>query len=413
MIVRHLQTRAGIWPVVVALLFGAASLAHAQGAQQTPAPETKPTMDIYGFAMLDMGYQGEQNDPNWYDVLRPTKLPSFRHEFGRDNRWFSSVRQSRLGVKTTSATSLGELKTTFEFELFGVGPDAGQTTFRLREAWGELGHFGAGQTDSPFMDGSTFPNSIEYWGPNGMVYFKNVQFRYTPRRGDNEIVFALERPGASGDAGIFARRIELQNVQGRFPAPDFSGHYRATRGWGHLQVAGIARLMRWDDVLEDQFDLSGHAWGWGLNTTSNVKVGADTVHLGVVFGKGVQNYMNDAPIDVGAELNPGNPRTPVLGTALPLVGILAFYDKTWNQHWTSSAGYSRLDIDTSSGQLPSDFKIGQYALGNLLYVPVPNVMLGGEFQWGRRDNNTDGFSSHDYRVQFSFKYNFAYKLGGE
>jgi len=25
-----------------------------------------------------------------------------------------------------------------------------------------------------------FPNSIEYWGPNGMVFFRNVQFRWMP-----------------------------------------------------------------------------------------------------------------------------------------------------------------------------------------------------------------------------------------
>jgi hypothetical protein len=393
------------------LLSGVASDARAQAAQ-APASQPKPEMEIYGFAMLDMGYQGEQNDPNWFDVLRPTKLPSFPHEFGRDGRWFSGVRQSRLGVKTTTPTSLGDLKTTFEFELFGVGVDAGQTTFRLRDAWGEVGHFGAGQTNSPFMDGSTFPNTIEFWGPNGMVYFKNVQFRYTPVRGDDEVVFALERPGASGDAGIFARRIELQNVQGRFPLPDVSGHYRATRGWGHVQVAGILRVIRWDDLLEDQFDLSGHATGWGINTTSNVKFGADTLHLGAVYGDGVENYMNDAPIDVGTEPVLGNRRTPVRGEALPIFGLMAFYDHTWNDKWTSSGGYSRVNIDTSSGQLPSDFKIGQYAVGNLLYTPVSNVMAGGEFQWGRRDNNTDGFSSHDYRIQFSFKYNFSYKLGG-
>jgi hypothetical protein len=307
---------------------------------------------------------------------------------------------------------LGDLKTIFEFEMFGVGVDAGQTTIRLRHAWGELGHFGAGQTDSPFMDGSTFPNSIEYWGPNGMVFFRNVQVRYTPLLGDNEVVVAIERPGASADEGVFAQRVELQNVQGRFPVPDVSGHYRATRGWGHVQVAGIVRYIRWDDLLQDQFDLSGHETGWGINLTSNVKFGADTLHLGLVYGEGVENYMNDAPIDVGTAPDLANRRTPVRGEALPLLGLMAFYDKTWNEKWTSSAGYSRLDIDTSSGQLPSDFKTGQYALGNLLYLPVSNVMVGGEFQWGRRDNNTDGFSSHDYRVQFSFKYNFKYTLGG-
>ena len=127
-------------------------------------------MDIYGFTMLDMGYDFGQNDPNWFDVMRPTKLPAFPNEFGRDGRLYAGVRQSRFGVKAYLPTSLGVVKTIFEFELFGVGNQAGETTFRLRQAWGELGPIGAGQTWSPFMDPDVFPNSLEYWGPNGMVF---------------------------------------------------------------------------------------------------------------------------------------------------------------------------------------------------------------------------------------------------
>src|SRR5262245_54214939 len=203
--------------------------------------------EIYGFAMLDMGYQTKQNDPAWFDVLRPTKLPSIDNQFGEDGRWFSSVRQTRFGVKTTTATARGDLKTQFEWELFGVGVDAGQTTLRLRHAYGELGQFGAGQTWSPFMDIDVFPNSVEYWGPNGMAFFRNVQVRYYAMKGDNELVFALERPGASGDGGVVSDLVVTEGLQGRFPSPDVSGHYRMTRPWGHLQFAGIVRYMKWDD----------------------------------------------------------------------------------------------------------------------------------------------------------------------
>src|SRR5690349_16870537 len=167
----------------------------------TTTPPAKPYLDIYGFAMLDMGYDFKQNDPSWFDTMRPTKLPNFKNQFGADGNWYAGVRQSRFGVKGYIPTSLGELKTIFEFEMFGVGVDAGQTTIRLRHAWGELGHFGGGQTWSPFMDIDVFPNSVEYWGPNGMVFFRNVQFRWTPIQGDTRATIALERPGASGDAG--------------------------------------------------------------------------------------------------------------------------------------------------------------------------------------------------------------------
>ena len=137
-------------------------------AAQAPAG-AKPTFEIYGFAMLDIGHDFKQINPNWSDTMRVTKLPSFEDQFGDDNSTFAGVRQSRLGVRSSTPTALGELKTTFEFELFGTGVDEGQTTFRLRHAYGELGAFGAGQTWSPFMDPDVFPNSLEYWGPTGMV----------------------------------------------------------------------------------------------------------------------------------------------------------------------------------------------------------------------------------------------------
>jgi hypothetical protein len=401
------------WSGRMAVLTFAAMALAGPGTALAQQDDPKTRLDIYGFAMLDMGYQFKQNHPDWFDVIRPTKLPAFPDEFGEDGHFYSGVRQSRFGVKSFTPTELGELRTTFEFELFGTGVDAGQTTFRLRHAYGELGAFGAGQYWSPFMDIDVFPNSLEYWGPNGMVFFRNVQFRWMPIQGDTRLTLALERPGASGEAGILADRIELQNVQGRFPLPDFSGEYRYGAGWGYVEAAGIIRRMDIDDLLDDAFDLDQSLVGWGVNLSSNLKPSAaDTVRLQVVFGDGVQNYMNDAPVDVGVEINPGDPRRPVKGVALPLVGVVAFLDHNWSSRWSTAAGYSMLDIDNSNGQSADAFGEGHYALVNLLHTPVRNVMMGGEFQWGKRQNFSDGFSSDDYRIQFSFKYNFSASIGG-
>jgi len=383
-------------------------------AQSTP--EEKAKISLYGFAMLDMGYDFNQNDPDWFDVMRPTKLPESEDQFGKDGRFYSGVRQSRLGVKSWVPTKLGELYTIFEFELFGTGVDAGQTTFRLRQAYGELGHFGAGQTWSPFMDPDVFPNSIEYWGPSGMVFFRNVQLRWMPLKGDHAVTIALERPGASGDPGIYAGATELNGISGRFPFPDLSANYRRTGGWGHLQVAGILREIRWDDLEANTpghaYDLSGSALGWGINVSTNVKFKRNTLRASVVYGEGIENYMNDATADVGIlQENPLNPARD-LGKALPVLGLVAFYDCTWSDKWTSTIGYSRVEIDNSSGQSPDAFKTGQYALVNALYYPVKDLMFGPELQWGQRQNNSDGFSVSDFRVQFSVKYNFGKVWGG-
>lgn len=384
-------------------------------AAPEPAP-AKPqdskgesTFEVYGFAMLDAGYQFKQNDPNWFDVIRPVKLPAFPNQFAPNGKVYYGVRQSRLGVKSSTPTDYGELKTQFEFELFGTGVDAGQTTFRLRHAYGELGQFGAGQTWSPFMDIDVFPNSLEYWGPNGMVFFRNVQFRWMPLKGRNAVTIALERPGASGDQGVFQDRIELQGIRGKFDLPDLSGNVRFTRDWGYFQVAGMLRRIKWVDTIDDQFDLDGTEIGAGLNFTSNVKFGKnDTGRFAFVFGQGIQNYMNDAPVDVGIELTPGgDPRRPITGVALPMWSMVAFLDHNWNKKFSTAIGYSMLDIDNSSGQTADAFHRGHYALGNLLYYPWERVMMGGEFQWGRRENFLDGFKSDDFRIQFSFRYNFS------
>lgn len=395
------------------------TLAAGPALCQQPGPPGEPgasagaTMDIYGFAMLDMGYERGQNDPAWFDVVRPTKLPSFKDEFGRDGRWFSSVRQSRLGVKTSTPTGLGDLKTIFEFEMFGVGVDAGQTTIRLRHAYGELGHFGAGQTWSPFMDPDVFPNSVEYWGPNGMVFFRNVQLRWMPIQGDTRLTFALERPGASADQGDFANRIELQNIRGRFPYPDLSAEFRLGTGWGYVEIAGIGRYIKWDDLLADQFDLSGNEIGWGVNLSSSIKLGPHVLKLQAMYGEGVENYMNDAPVDVGIQTRFNDPVRPIDGKVLPVLGALAFLDFNWSEKMSSTIGYSYLDIDNSDGQAANAFKRGDYALANLLFYPVKNVMFGPEIQWARRENFRDGFTSDDLRLQFSVRYNFSRTFGGE
>lgn len=370
--------------------------------------EESSSLEVYGFAMLDAGFDTKRVHPDWFDTMRPTKLPSFDGEFGPNGNAFFSVRQTRLGVRSNTPTDMGDLKTTFEFEMFGTGVDAGQTTIRLRHAYGELGKFGAGQYWSPFMDIDVFPNSIEYWGPSGMAFFRNVQVRYMPLQGDSRMTIALERPGASADQGPYSDRIELDNVAPRFPLPDLSAEYRFGGEWGYLEAAGIVRRIEWKDQdATDALDLDGSVTGWGLNLSSNLKFAQNVARLSVLYGEGIQNYMNDAPEDVAVKAQPGNAVTPFTGEALPVLGIVVFLDHNWNERFSTSIGYSMVDIENADDQLATAFNKGHYALGNLLYYPAPNVMVGGEVQYGKRENFNDGYSTDDVKFQFSARYSFS------
>jgi hypothetical protein len=402
----------GARPWTVALVMLGLAVFGASGARAQTPPADKPSLEIYGFGQVDAIADFNQVDPAWADALRPSKLPSSANQYGEDGRFNLNAKQSRLGVRA----SMGDVKGQFEFDLFGTGKDAGLTTMRMRHAWGQWKHIGGGMTNSAFMDADIFPNSIEYWGPNGMLFLRNSQVFYEFfDDGKSNARIAIEAPGASGDAGTFADRVELQNVKGRFPSPDFTGHYRAGRSWGYVQVGGALRYFKYDDLLpNDAFNLSGSAWGWGVAVSSNVKLGkADVLHMQVIDGAGVENYFNDAPIDVGIKKQPGNAVTPVSGEALGDFGLHLFLDHAWNERYSSAVGYSRVDITNSDGQAANAYKNGQYFLVNLLATPAKNVMTGAELQWGKRENFSDGFSSNDFRIQFSFKVNFSAKIVGQ
>ena len=246
-----------------------------------------------------------------------------------------------------------------------MGALAGQTQFRLRYAYGQLGTVAVGQMESTFMDLDVFPNSIEAWGPDGMVFFRNIQVRWQPiddKRSRFRI--ALERPGASGDAGLYSDRIELANIKPRFPVPDLTAQYRLKTDFGYVQLAGILGYMAWDQLTSDTVNLSGNATRWGLNLSSTINVmKADQIKAQVVYGEGMENYMNDAPLDIGVKTNFSNPTKPLLGVPLPVLGIMVFYDHTWNDRMTSSIGYSQVHITELGRPAAKRFQDGAIRAG--------------------------------------------------
>jgi len=152
----------------------------------TVQADAKPSITLYGAAQFDYIYDVHRVDPAWEDALRPSKIPTTEGVFGSNGQSLFSVKQNRLGVKGAVPVGRGysDINFKFEFDMFGVGADAGKTTIRLRHAYAEWGELLAGQTNSVFMDGDTFPNVVDYWGPTGMIYRRNPQLRWTPYRSE-------------------------------------------------------------------------------------------------------------------------------------------------------------------------------------------------------------------------------------
>ena len=118
--------------------------------------------------------------------------------------------------------------------------------------------------------------------------------------------------------------------------------------------------------------------------------------------------MNDGPADIGIKNNFNNPAKPILGVALPVTGIVAFLDHNWNSKFSTSIGYSLINVTHFDGAAGDAFKKGDYAIVNLLYNPVERVMMGLELQYGKRTNFELDFTSDILKLQFSCKYNFSH-----
>ena len=364
------------------------------------------SFEVYGFAQLDYVQDFKRVNPAWDDTLRPSRIPTTQGEFGGDKQAVLSVRQSRLGVQAKLPVAGRTLTTKFEFDMFGVGGDEGQTTIRLRHAYGEWGQFLAGQTHSLFMDIDVFPNTIDYWGPAGMVFLRNPQIRWTPVTGDFSFAVAIEKPGNDIDAGDL-REVDPSlapgaTVQGDEEVPDLTAQLRFEQDWGHVQLAGILRRVGYETIGTPSNRPEGEETGWGLDLSSNFKIGKDKLILAAVYGEGIASYMNDGGVDLAGDGGVGD----ITAEVVPLLGVVAYYDHYWSERWSSSIGYSFTRVDNQALQSADAFEKGEYASVNLLYTPVKSVLMGAEYLWGKRTDN-DGDTGNDSRLQMSLKYSFS------
>ena len=128
-----------------------------------------------------------------------------------------------------------------------------------------------------------------------------------------------------------------------------------------------------------------------------------------MYGEGVENYMNDAPEDVGIQKQLSNTIAPVKGVrpsgdrchrvSRPLSGTRKF---------TTAIGYSMVDIDNS------DAAGVRRVPPRPVRVRQPPVLPGVRRHHGRRVPvgqppriSPNGFKADIFKVQFSFKYAFS------
>ena len=359
-------------------------------------PGTKTSFQIGGYVQLDAIFDADRI--NNKDAFVVNSIPTGGDKTGAGSTNFS-IRQTRLFLKTQTPTdNWGDLVTYVEIDFFGT--DGSEP--RIRHAYGQVGdkhQLLAGQTWSAFQDATIIPATLDFQGPPGVITNRRPQVRY--RRQWNErwtSVVALEDPNSeltvpSGFTGVESG-----------PLPELAGNVRWGPEWGHLQLSGVLRALQFDpDDGHRETDL-----GYGLNLTGSVKTlkldekHTDQVLFQLATGQGIARYVNDTN-GLGLDaviVAPGDD----LEALDVFAGMLA-YQHWWTTKLASTVAYSYVGLDDVTGQAPSDYQSGQYAVANLRYFPAERVMLGGEVLYGIRED-IDGDQGDDLRVQFSVQYRF-------
>ena len=364
-------------------------------------PGTDTQVRFYGFVKLTAF--DDLNARNQTDTPTAQTIPLANGpEAAQGGEFGMTARFSRFGVDTRSLTSLGTLETRLEGDFGGDSLLSSTATFRLRQAWAELGTADfrvlVGQANSLWNEG-VFETLIDATNLN-QSFIRQAQVRATVGLGS----------GLTGQVSVEAPNTQFTSVAGVFsPGSSFGGapspaFNTAPDMLGRLTyrddglVLDLRGMLRWLSLRSEATGLAPpattlNAPGWGLAATVRVPMrwlwaplGADEA-LGMVFGgDGIGRYFagNTSGQDALTNFGLAGVTSPTLDP-LPAYGFVAGYRRFWTPQLRSNVSYAYARQDYPSYAL--DFTPGsasalalnrdmQQVFVNLIWSPFGTINNG-------------------------------------
>lgn len=305
------------------------------------------------------------------------------------------ARQSRFYLQTSTPSGWGDVTSYLEFDLFGASGNESVSNshgLRVRHAYGTLGHLLAGQTWTTASDVATYPETVDFGGPAGVIFARQAQVRWTQPFSGGQWSIALENPEtvvalSSGDS--------FRADDDRYP--DIAGNVKFDTRWGKYSIAGLARQLRVDSAnapaARDQ------KWGGAVGVNGVVPLfHGDDVRFSAYYGNAIGRYsigfFPDALLDTNAHL------------VLPKQWLaMAAYRHLWTADLRSTFALSTLRSNNPANTAGSVNRGADSAHLNLIWSPTPKTNLGLEFIHATREIQ-DGQSGRLNRVQAAAQYLF-------
>jgi hypothetical protein len=295
-----------------------------------------------------------------------------------------SANGSQIRIDFRNPSSPGNFRIFYENDFYGSET---KMIYRLRYLYAQFYGVKAGFARSAFEDPDSWPDTLDYEGPNALIFDRKATLQYTHAFSDT----------LTATVGIDNSQPGVANGEAISQTPDLAANVRWEPSWGNVQLSAIGRRIGGRNAAGDEATVNG----WGVNLGTSIKVaGKDKLILLGVYGDGIGGLGNDtgffnvdAAFDENGDL-----------VALPYWSAMVAYTHQWNDSMSSTASYGYAHVGNVSGQSGDFIENTTYASVNLMWKLKDRWTMGIEGLYGNKEVKSGATSGDNYRVSFGMSY---------
>jgi hypothetical protein len=355
-----------------------------------PIPRTVFMVKFNPKPRLDMMFTTKNPGDARYRFATALLPLSTSPEFGGE-QFDATANGSQLRVDMRAPSQPGNFRLYYQNDFFGS--DESQMRYRLQHFFGQYYGVVGGFTYGVFEDPDVWPDTVDYEGPNAVIFARRPLIHYLYEFADHwSITFGLEQPSLAVDT------TGDEDASSQQSAPDGGFNIRWTPGdLGHVQFSTIFRSIgvRGGTFKDDS------VIGYGVNLGGSLAVtDSDTVQFLGVYGKGIGGLGNDSGFfNTDAAFDSNRNLVP-----LEYVSGMGAMTHQWSPRWRSTATFGWVLVQNTNMQPLDAYHMTRYGSANLIYQLFKRLSIGVEGLYGFREVRDHRDSTDVARVNLGMVY---------
>jgi hypothetical protein len=358
-----------------------------------PIPNTPALMKLNAKPRVDM-MEDNRNSGNADRFVTATIPIRGTPTYGGGEQFNMTAKGSSLSMDVRAPNVPGDFRFYYNNDFFGSGTGM---SYRLKQLYGQFYNVTAGFTYSIFEDPDVWPDTVDFEGPNSMIFARQATVRYMMPLGDKwQVNFGVQQPSSQIDnVGIATNATGVQHL------PDGGFNIRwedANRG--HVQFATIFSDIGANSPTFGQQNV----FGWGLNLSTSLNVFEhDSIQAQITYGQGIFEFCNDNFTYSG--FNGGDAAWNNAGQlkALPYLAPMVGYTHQWSDKFRSTGTFGFVQLQNEQQETPQAYHETYYSSLNLVWQLRKRLSVGFEALYGYKVEASGGYGDV-WRVQTGLVY---------